>query len=162
MSVLVSTYRGEVLDLFTTGTIAVSDAAGKLLYSIGDTSKIAFARSSAKLMQAMVPIYTGASGHYGFTEREVAQICASHSGEAVHVETIRGIFQKIGLDESYLQCGTHYPFKEDVAQSMKDRGEPALPIHNNCSGKHAGMLACAQFLGEDLDSYYRLEHPHRI
>jgi len=161
MSVLVSTYRGEVLDLFTTGTIAVSDAAGKLLYSIGDTSKIAFARSSAKLMQAMVPIYTGASGHYGFTEREVAQICASHSGEAVHVETIRGIFQKIGLDESYLQCGTHYPFKEDVAQSMKDRGEPALPIHNNCSGKHAGMLACAQFLGEDLDSYYRLEHPHQ-
>ena len=77
------------------------------------------------------------------------------------METIRGIFQKIGLDESYLQCGTHYPFKEDVAQSMRDRGEPALQIHNNCSGKHAGMLACARFLGESLDSYYQLEHPHQ-
>lgn len=161
MSILVNTYRGEVLDLFTTGTIAVSDAAGKLLYSVGDTSKIAFARSSAKLMQAMVPIYMGATGHYGFTEREIAQICASHSGEAIHVETVRGILQKIGLDESYLQCGVHYPFKEDVTQRMKERGEPALQIHNNCSGKHAGMLACAHFLGEDLDSYFQLAHPHQ-
>jgi len=161
MSILVSTYRGKVLDLVTTGTIAVVNAAGKLLYSVGDPGKIAYARSSAKLMQALVPVYMGACDHYGFTDQEIAQISASHSGEAFHVATVRSILQKIGLDESYLQCGAHYPFKEDVTQGMKERGEPALAIHNNCSGKHAGMLAGVRFAGEDLGTYYKPEHPQQ-
>ena len=80
MSVLVSTWRNGVLDLFTTGTIAVTDAEGNLLYSHGDPNRIAYARSSAKLMQAMVPIMEGAYDHYGLTEAEIAQTCASHSG----------------------------------------------------------------------------------
>lgn len=161
MSVLVSTYRGQTLDLITTGTIAVVNASGKLLYSVGDSHKIAYARSSAKLMQALVPVYMSAFDHYGLTEQELAQISASHSGETVHITTVRSILQKIGLDESYLQCGAHYPFKEEVAQGMKERGEPALAIHNNCSGKHAGMLTSVRFAGEDLDSYYKPEHPQQ-
>jgi len=160
-NILVATYRNQVLDLFTTGTIAVVDADGKLLYSFGDPGKIAYARSSAKLMQAMVPVYMGACSHYGFTEREIAQICASHSGEDIHVSTVRSILKKIGLDESYLQCGAHYPFKEEVAEAMKERGEEPLQVHNNCSGKHAGMLACVNFMGEDLATYYKPEHPHQ-
>lgn len=161
MEVLVSTWRNSVLDLITTGTIAVVDADGKLLYSAGDPDKIAYARSSAKLMQAMVPIMEGAAEHYGFTEQEIAQMCASHSGEAVHVETVRSILKKCGLDESYLQCGAHYPFKADVEAAMKAAGEEALQVHNNCSGKHAGMLACVKYLGEDLETYYKPEHPHQ-
>ena len=161
MSILVSTWRNGVLDLFTTGTIAVTDAEGNLLYSHGDPNRIAYARSSAKLMQAMVPIMEGAYDHYGLSEAEIAQTCASHSGEAFHVQHVRSILEKIGLDESYLQCGAHYPFKKDVEEAMKARGEEALQVHNNCSGKHAGMLACAKFLGEDLASYYTTEHPHQ-
>lgn len=159
--ILVTTTRGAILDLYTTGTIAVVDSFGRLLYSAGDTTKLAFARSSAKLMQAMVPVSTGACTHFGFTQREIAQICASHSGEAIHIATIRGILKKIGLDESYLQCGAHYPFKEDITAAMKERGETPLPIHNNCSGKHSGMLTCVQYFHEDPFTYYKPDHPHQ-
>lgn len=161
MNVLVNTYRGQVLDLFTTGSIAVVNAEGKLLYSYGDPDKIAYARSSAKLMQAMVPVYTGACAHYGLTEQEIAQICSSHSGEAVHVANVRSILKKIGLDETYLQCGVHYPFQADVTAAMRARGEAPQQVHNNCSGKHAGMLACTKYMNEDLRTYYKPEHPHQ-
>ncbi|QSX06760.1 asparaginase [Sedimentibacter sp. zth1] len=161
MEKLVNTYRSELLDLFTTGSIAVVDLHNNLLYYAGNPDKVSYARSSAKLMQAMVPVACGATKEYNYTEQEIAQICASHSGEEIHVNTVRSILKKIGLDESYLQCGPHYPFKEDVAQNMKDNGIKPLDIHNNCSGKHTGMLTTVKYMNEDLDTYYKTEHPHQ-
>lgn len=161
MEVLVNTYRGGLVDLITTGSIAVVDSNGKLLYSAGDPYEIAYARSSAKLMQAVVPVLYGAVGEYKIDNKEISQICASHSGEDFHVDAVRSILNKSGLDEGYLQCGEHYPFKEDVANSMKEKGEKALNIHNNCSGKHAGMLATVKYLNEDLNTYYEVNHPHQ-
>lgn len=161
MEVLVNAYRGGIVDLTTTGSIAVVDSTGKLLYSVGNPDQIAYARSSAKLIQAIVPVAYGAVDHYGITDKEISQICASHSGEQIHVDTVRSILKKIGLSEDYLQCGEHYPFKEDVAEAMKKKGEQALSIHNNCSGKHAGMLATVKYLNEDLESYYETGHPHQ-
>lgn len=162
METLVNTYRGGLVDLVTTGSIAVVDSKGNLLYSAGNPYEIAYARSSAKLMQAVVPIFHGAVDAYKMNDEEIAQICASHSGEKIHVDTVRKVLDKAGLDESYLQCGEHYPFKEDVAQMMKEKGEKALPVHNNCSGKHAGMLATVKYLNEDIDTYYKADHPHQI
>ena len=159
--VLVNTYRGELVDLVTTGSIAVVDSNGKLLYSAGDPYKVAYSRSSAKLMQAMVPVSCGATDYFKFTEQEIAQICASHSGEQTHIDTVRSILKKIGLDESYLQCGPHYPFKKEVTEEMKLKGEKPLDVHNNCSGKHSGMLTTVKYLNEDLKTYYKVEHPHQ-
>ncbi|MEG1151538.1 MAG: asparaginase [Oscillospiraceae bacterium] len=161
MEILVKTYRGELLDLFTTGSVAVVDYEGKLLYSAGDPEQVAYARSSAKLMQAMVPVTMGVADEYNWTEQEVAQICASHSGEQIHIDTVRSILKKSGLDESYLQCGAHFPFKADVTIEMRKNGIEPTDIHNNCSGKHAGMLATVKFLNEDLSTYYKVEHPHQ-
>lgn len=159
METLVNTYRGELVDLITTGSIAVVDSEGKLLYSAGDPGSISYARSSAKLMQAVVPVASGAADHYGITEQELAQIAASHSGEKIHIDTVRSILAKAGLDESSLQCGEHYPFQAEIADAMKKRGEKPGNVHNNCSGKHAGMLITAKYLREDLGSYYKTEHP---
>lgn len=162
MEILAKTYRGNTPDLFTYGTIAVVDSDGKLQYSAGDPNEIAFARSSAKLIQAMVPLYYGIDEKYGFTKQEIAQICASHSGEDTHVETVRSILKKIGLDESYLKCGAHLPLKKDVADRMVANSEEALDIHNNCSGKHAGMLATTKGAGDSLEDYYKTDHPTQI
>lgn len=161
MDVLVNTYRGGIVDLITTGSIAVVDSEGDLLYSVGNPYEVAFARSSAKLMQAVVPVLYGAANEYNIDDKEIAQICASHSGEAFHIDTVRSILGKIGLSEDYLQCGEHYPFKEDIAKDMKEKGKKALNVHNNCSGKHAGMLATVKYLNEDLDTYYQVNHPHQ-
>ena len=161
MEILVNTYRGNIVDLFTTGSVAVVDYKGKLLYSAGNPEQIAYMRSSAKLMQAMVPMTLGVCNAYNFTDMEIAQICASHSGEEIHVNTVRSILNKAGLDESYLQCGAHYPFKADITEKMKKNDEEALQIHNNCSGKHSGMLATVKYMNEDLATYYKVEHPHQ-
>lgn len=161
MNILVKTYRGDVLDLFYTGHVAVVDYQGKLIYSAGNPGKVAFARSSAKLMQAMVALDSGAVDAYQLTQQELAQICASHSGEQLHTDTVRSILNKAGLNESYLQCGAHYPFYEPLTETMKAKGIKPTDIHNNCSGKHAGMLITAKYLGENLSDYYKQEHPHQ-
>ncbi len=158
MEVLATTYRGEVEDLFTYGTIVLMDSDGKKVYEKGDGSEVAFPRSSAKLMQAMVPMSLGASEKYNLSDVEISQICASHSGEECHIRTVTGLLAKIGLDESALRCGAHYPFKTEITKEMKKNGIEARQIHNNCSGKHSGMLMADIILGEDTETYFKPEN----
>lgn len=162
MDILAETYRGNIVDLITYGTISVVNSEGELLYSIGDPNEIAFARSSAKLIQAMVPIYYGLDEEYNFSQENIAQICGSHSGEDIHISNTRTILEKIGLDESYLKCGAHYPFKEEIVNRMKENNEEPLDIHNNCSGKHGGMLTTTKYFKDSLKDYYETDHPTQL
>lgn len=159
MIVLLKSYRGNIADLYTSGSIVVVDNKGNIIYSAGDPDEIAFPRSSAKLMQALVPLSLGAKEKFGLMPQEISQICASHSGEDFHIETVKGILHKIGLDESYLKCGAHYPFKSEIELRMKINNEKPRDIHNNCSGKHSGMLMASILMNASTDDYYRLEHP---
>ena len=158
MEILAYSYRGPLKDLSYTGSVAVVNSEGKLLYYAGDPQKVAYLRSSAKPMQAMCALESGAVDAYGLTEEELAVLCSSHSGEEFHVKAIRSILAKAGLDESYLQCGVHVPLNQKAAQALEQRGEAPGQIHNNCSGKHTGMLITAKYLGEDLQTYYKPEH----
>ena len=158
MEILAYSYRGPLKDLSYTGSVAVVNSEGKLLYYAGDPQKVAYLRSSAKPMQAMCALESGAVDAYGLKEEELAVLCSSHSGEEFHVKAIRSILAKAGLDESYLQCGVHVPLNQKAAQALEQRGEAPGQIHNNCSGKHTGMLITAKYLGEDLQTYYKPEH----
>lgn len=162
MDKLLKTTRGNYDDLYTFGSIAVVDRKGKLVKSWGDVEEIAFPRSSAKFIQALSPLTLGAREAFNLNEKEISQICASHSGEDFHIETVRTMLEKAGLDESYLKCGAHYPFSEKVSLDMKIRGEHPRDIHNNCSGKHTGMLMAAKLLGASLDDYYDIHHPCQL
>lgn len=159
MEILVKTYRGPLEDLFHTGHIAVVDSQGKLLYSCGDPDRVCYARSSAKPIQALCVLESGAAEKFGLDDQDIALFCASHNGEPMHVEAVRRALAKAGLDEGYLQCGVHYPLYEPEADRMKAEGIEPRQIHCNCSGKHTGMLVTAAALGEELDSYYKPEHP---
>lgn len=159
MEKLLKTTRGNFDDLYTFGTIAVVNTQGKLIYDFGDVDEIAFPRSSAKLIQALSPLTLGAKEEFSLEEKEISQICASHSGEDFHIKTVQKILGKMGLGESYLKCGPHYPFSEKVTLEMKIRGEKPRDIHNNCSGKHTGMLMASKLLGSSLEDYYLPHHP---
>ena len=159
MEILVNTYRGSLQDMMHTGHIAVVDASGKLLYQYGDPHRVCFARSSAKPMQAMCVLDSGAVERFGLDDKDISLFCASHNGESMHVEAVRTALAKAGLDESYLQCGVHYPFYEPDTERMKANGEKPSQIHCNCSGKHSGMLVTAAAKGEDLATYYQYSHP---
>ena len=151
--------RGETVESIHRGHLIVADGAGKTLYSLGNPETVTFWRSSAKAFQAIPFLTGGAAGAFGYTAREIALACGSHSGEAMHTETAREMLAKINLDESDLRCGAHLPFDEKRHAEMQKSGEKPTQIHNNCSGKHAAMLAFCRHANFDLKTYEQLEHP---
>lgn len=139
-------------------SFAVVDAADRLLGSWGDPGLVIFLRSSAKPFQAIPFVESGAAERFGFEARDLALVCASHTGTNRHVDLARRLLVKIDEPESALQCGIHVPYDEDAYERLLRAGEPLEPVRNNCSGKHAGMLGLAKYLGGDLDSYLSPDH----
>lgn len=139
--------------------IAVVDAHGRLRARSGDTGLLTFARSAIKPLQALPLVEDGVAERYDLTENELALACASHNGEPRHVDTARSVLRKIGADEEALACGAHAPMGRAAANTLAGSGAAPGRIHNNCSGKHAGMLALARFYGWPLVGYHEAAHP---
>ncbi len=157
---LVEVWRGPIVESRHSGHLVVVDGDGADICSLGaPATAITYLRSSGKAFQALPVVASGAADRFGFTEREVAIACGSHNGEPIHVETVRSMLQKIGLDESALKCGAHEPYSVDVARELIRKGQPPTPIQNNCSGKHAAMLALAKHIGAATETYDELSNP---
>jgi L-asparaginase II len=157
--ILVEVTRGGVLESFHRGVICIVNQSNEIVYSVGDTQQICFPRSALKFFQQIPLLCSGAVEHFGFTEEEIALFCGSHNGEHKHVETVRSILSKIGLDESFLLCGPQMPtLKADQYEIIKGNLKP-LRIHNNCSGKHAGFLAYCVFKNWPTENYIDPSHP---
>ena len=151
--------RGDLVESIHYGSIAVVDSNGKIISSYGDPYEVAFLRSSAKPFQALPFVEHGGAEHFGFTARELALCCASHEGSDLHVQTVEAMQKKIGIDESYLQCGAHLPSDVAAFKNLLVKNEAPTPNRNNCSGKHTMMLAYAKLRGYPLDNYLDLDHP---
>ena len=138
---------------------AVAAADGRLLHVAGDVDRPIFPRSAIKPLQAIPLLESGAAVRFAVSERELALACASHSGEPEHVRLVQEWLARMGLDGSALECGAHPPLHAPSAERLVATGRPPERDHNNCSGKHAGMMALA--LGHDWPpaGYIRQEHP---
>lgn len=145
--------RGETVESVYCGHLSIVAGDGNTIASLGDPSTVTYFRSSAKAFQAIPFITSGAADAFGFTEDEIALAVASHSGEPMHVEIAARMLAKFGFTESDLQCGSHLPFSEAEAHRMLAAGEKPSQLHNNCSGKHAAMLAFAKHIGADTATY---------
>jgi L-asparaginase II len=151
--------RGNIVESTHFGTVAVVDSLGRLLAWYGDPKLVTFMRSSAKPLQALSLIEGGGDQAFHLTSKEIAIICASHEGTDEHVEVIKGIQARIGVQESDLLCGTHLLSHLPTVEAMRARGETLTPNRNNCSGKHTGMLAHARMRGLPIADYINPEHP---
>ncbi len=138
--VLVEAVRGPAVESMHRGAFAVVDADGALIASAGDIDRPVFPRSAVKALQALPLVASGAAERFGLGDAELALACASHNGEPEHVATAAGMLAKAGLDAAALECGTHWPYREAFQRAMAARGETPGPLHNNCSGKHAGFV----------------------
>ncbi|WP_248926464.1 asparaginase [Paenibacillus hamazuiensis] len=156
---VVHVLRGPVVESKHNGHIAVVDWQGRLLAHLGQYTHLTFARSTAKPLQSIPVVESGAAARTGMTQPEIALMCASHSGEPDHTEAARSILAKSGLTPDSLSCGVHEPWHRPTAEAMRLRGEKPTALHNNCSGKHAGMLALAACRGDSVAGYIRPEHP---
>ena len=154
--------RGTIVESIHFGAVAVVDSNGRLLAWHGDPKVRTFMRSSAKPLQALPFIEHGGDQTFHLTSKEVAILCASHEGTDEHVEVIKGIQAKAGVQESDLLCGTHLLSHLPTIEAMRARGEMPTPNRHNCSGKHTGMLAHARMRGLPIADYINPEHPVQI
>lgn len=157
--VLVHVKRGNIVECAHRGYIAVVDYKGNVLASVGNPQHVTYARSTVKPLQALPLLESGAAESFGLTDEELVVVCSSHSGQDAHVHNVQSILRKAGVDQLCIQCGPHLPLHKDTAKRMRERGEEPIPLHNNCSGKHAGMLALGQYIGADLSTYLQLLNP---
>ncbi len=156
---LVAVMRGNHPGSMHRGIVAVVGVSGDTILAIGNEDQRVFLRSAAKPFQVMPAVLSGAIDRYGITGRELAVMCASHNGEPRHVEAVISILEKIGLDQSYLRCGTHAPLNQEAAaERWRQHLEPS-PACNNCSGAHTGMLVACRAMGWPLEQYGNPNHP---
>lgn len=159
---LVEVRRGAITESRHRGHISAVEPDGRMISFAGAPETVTFLRSSAKPFQAIPLIVSGAAERFGFTDREVALACASHNGEPMHVELVRSMLQKMGLGPEALKCGVHEPYSTKAAGDLRANGESPTVLHNNCSGKHAGMLAVAKHLGASIETYNLAENPVQL
>jgi L-asparaginase II len=157
--ILAKVIRGDTVESIHRGHYVVMDGDGNTVAQAGDPDTVTFYRSSCKFLQAIPLITSGAADAFGFDEEEIALACASHSGQKRHVEVAASMLAKIGLDETALHCGTHMPFYRPEAEKLIREGKSPSTLQNNCSGKHAGMLAVVRKIGADIATYEHLENP---
>lgn len=134
-------------------------AGGREVTRHGDPGLQAYWRSSMKPFQALPLVEDGVTRSRSMSAEELALCCASHVGSREHVEGVRRLLRRLDLDEDDLACGSHRPFDGDEADRILRDGGSYGRLHNNCSGKHVGMLALALHHGWDPRGYQDLEHP---
>lgn len=156
---VVEVLRGDVVESVHRVHVAVAHAEQGPTASAGNPAHHSFVRSAIKMFQVLPFVESGGADHFALTREELALCTASHGGEPFHVATARAILAKARVTETALACGPHLPLHEPTAAAMMAAGEEPGRIHNNCSGKHAGMLACCVHQQWVTNGYHRAAHP---
>jgi L-asparaginase II len=157
--VLARVFRGSHVESVHRGSLAVADEAGRLVAACGDAETPVYARSAAKPFQALPLLAAGGERRYRLDDAAIALMCASHGGEPAHVRLARDLLRRGGFRPDDLQCGAHAPMHEASARELVRRGEAPTVLHNNCSGKHAGLLLACRALELDPSDYTNAAHP---
>jgi L-asparaginase II len=156
--VLVEVLRGTHVESRHRGTVSVFDADGKSVFAVGDTQMPVFPRSAVKSIQALPLIESGAADALGFGDKELALACASHNGEVTHAELARAMLAKAGLDVTALECGAHWPSRQEATVELARAGGVPSALHNNCSGKHSGFVCTCCHAGIAHKGYIHAGH----
>jgi len=157
--ILARVFRGPRVESAHRGAAAVADERGALLASCGDPEGPIYARSAAKPFQAMPLLLAGGEKRFRLSDAEIALVCASHGGEPRHVAVAAALLTKGGFRISDLECGAHLPMHDASAKALLRSGKPPNALHNNCSGKHAGMLLACRLLDVSHAGYTDPGHP---
>ncbi|MBM4291425.1 MAG: asparaginase, partial [Deltaproteobacteria bacterium] len=157
--ITIEAWRGEVLESVHRAHAVMLDEEGRVLARAGDPDLRTSARSAIKPFQAWASLRRGLRAALALTPDELALMCASHGGEEEHVATCERLLAKLKRDLSDLECGAHDPYHEPTARALLAAGRAPTAAHNNCSGKHCGMLALAAALGVESAGYTHPDHP---
>lgn len=157
--ILVEVRRGSMVESRHRGAYAAVDGEGQIVAAAGDIERPIYARSAIKPILALPLVESGAAESSDAGEIELALAQASHGGEPFHTAAVAAWLARVGLSVDDLECGAHHPNHEASAEALLRDGGSASALHNNCSGKHAGVLATCRHLGEPTKGYIAAEHP---
>lgn len=152
-------YRGDAVESRHRVSFAVADAAGEIVHARGIIDRPVFPRSAIKMLQAIPLVETGAAERFGLTAPELALASASHNGEPRHADAVAAWLRRLGFASDDLECGAHPPSHAPSALALSSEGMPPTSLHNNCSGKHVGMLTLARHMEVDAKGYLKPDHP---
>lgn len=155
---MVELWRGELLESTHRGHAVICDGTGQIVQAWGDPGRVTYPRSSAKMLQALPLVESGAADAFGLTTRQLALSCASHNGSRLHVDLAGRWLKGLGLGEPDLRCGVQEPSDRDERDRLIRGAEAPCQLHNNCSGKHSGFLTLNRHLGGDSE-YVEIDHP---
>jgi L-asparaginase II len=158
---LVELWRGDLLESSHHGHAVICDAQGEIVEAWGNPDHVTYPRSSAKMIQALPLVETGAARADGLTTEHLALACASHSAAHIHTDRVRDWLTAMGLDDGALLCGPQAPRDRDAKFELIRAGQTPCRYHNNCSGKHCGFLAVSRHLGAGPD-YLAIDHPLQV
>ena len=164
---LVYALRGSTIESRHSGALAIVDADGDLVLGLGDLTRPVFPRSACKVLQALPLVASGAADAFNLSDQELALACASHGGEPGHVATAAAMLAKAGLNETALECGSHWPSHDAALKALAREGREPQSLHNNCSGKHAGFVCVGCLMAraagcepaEFVRGYLKPSHP---
>ncbi|MBM3564682.1 MAG: asparaginase [Alphaproteobacteria bacterium] len=160
--VLIEATRGDMVESRHRGLAVVADPRGTVVAAWGDAGRLIYPRSAIKPLQALAVIESGAAKHFGMSGEEIALCCASHAGQPAHTERVAAWLARMGFSGADLRCGAHAPVNAATAEDLIRAGARPCALHNNCSGKHAGMLATARHMGEPTGDYIAPDHPVQV
>jgi len=160
--ILAEFVRGNMVENKHRGAFCIVDQTGQTAASAGDVEALIYPRSAIKSLQALAIFQSGAAQKFNLSDQDLALACASHKGEEFHVEGVLKFLAKIGMTAADLECGAHAPFGVEAKKALRASGQQPTALHNNCSGKHTGMLAVAKALGVDPKGYIEREHPVQV
>lgn len=149
-------WRGGQLESTHLGHAVICGADGEVEQAWGDPAAVIFPRSSCKMVQALPLMESGAGK--GLTTKQLALVCASHQGAAIHAEAVAAWLADLGLNEADLRCGPQEPADRPERDRLIKTDNSPCQLHNNCSGKHAGFLTLNKHLGGHAD-YIEADHP---
>ncbi|MBM2290553.1 asparaginase [Sulfitobacter pseudonitzschiae] len=148
---LAEVWRGPFMESVHRGHAVVCDDSGQIVHAWGDPQTVILPRSSAKMIQALPLIESGAADAHGLGTEHLALACASHNGAAIHTDRVTKWLDHLGLDDGDFRCGPQEPDDREARNALIRADARPCQMHNNCSGKHSGFLTLNKHLGAGPD-----------
>ncbi|MBI6630700.1 asparaginase [Pontibaca salina] len=155
---LAEIWRGPLLESVHAGHAVICDAKGEVVRAWGDPQAVIYPRSSAKMIQALPLLTSGAADKFGLTDEQLALACASHTGAAIHTDRALAWLNQLELTDDDLRCGLQMPSDKTASRDLICADSSPCQIHNNCSGKHCGFLTLNAHMQAGPD-YEKIDHP---
>ena len=159
----INTYvtRGKIIESIHKSKCVIKDYKYKTIFSTNNDNDFVYPRSSIKIFQAIPFIQSNACKKYNLSEKQIAISCASHCGEKIHLKVLENWIKKIKINKKLLQCGIHNPLNLESSNKLLLSGIKPNQLHNNCAGKHLGMISGCMMYNMSINDYVKLNHPYQ-